>query len=189
MECHLDVTEFSVCWAACVGRHMDPHRESAGTLCLMHWDDSPPALFPGPLPRLVAHHGTSEDLLMCPFLAHWFIGFVCLSWDRWDDLRSSRGDGWNSVGCRELEGLKTWQLKHILPGQGTETGEVGHHGAARAGSWAMLSAPVGADLTCIQVKILLYLPSYAKIISFRNCFIIPRLLLMRTTTLWPYVTH
>ena len=148
-----------------------------------------PALFPGPLPRLVAHHGTSEDLLMCPFLAHWFIDSVCLSWDRWDDLGSSRRDGWNSAGYRELGRLKTSRLKHIFPGQGTEAGEVGHQGAACAGSWAMLSAPVGADLIGIQVKILLYLPSCAKIISFRNCFIIPRLLLMRTTTLWPYVTH
>ena len=34
----------------------------------------------------------------------------------------------------------TSQLMYILPGQGTEAGEVGHHGAACSGIQAMLLA-------------------------------------------------
>lgn len=38
--------------------------------------------------------------------------------------------------------IMTSQLMYVLPGQGTEAGEVGHHGAACAGIWAMLLASI-----------------------------------------------
>lgn len=94
----------------------------------------------GPWPKLGAHHGASENLLMCPSLPRSPAQRLCLC------VLGRMGDGGGGFG----------------------------RGAGHGG-WMEWAGEKRANWTGVQVKILLYLPSYTKIISFRNCFVIPDL--------------